>query len=243
MEYCLLSDIGKVREKNEDYCFGEIISDKKAIFSIADGMGGHKKGEFASKNAVLGVVNNLKEELIVLNNKQAIKEKLKNSYLKINDIILNKAKEEVEYKGMGTTLTTIIINDDILIIANVGDSRCYIFRDNKLKKLTVDNSLVEELLERGFITKEEAKDHPQKNIITRAVGIDENLLIDMYEYDLENNDIIILTTDGVTNSLEDFEIENILNQNMNMKNFCSKIVEESNFKSGSDNISIVSVKL
>ncbi|WXR61668.1 Stp1/IreP family PP2C-type Ser/Thr phosphatase [Peptostreptococcaceae bacterium AGR-M142] len=243
MEYCLLSDIGKVRDKNEDYCFGEIISDKKAIFSIADGMGGHKKGEFASQNAVLGVVNSLKAKLLELNGKQLIKEELKNAYLNINDIILKKAKDEIEYKGMGTTLTTIIINDDVLIIANVGDSRCYIFRNNKLKKLTIDNSLVEELLERGFITKEEAKDHPQKNIITRAVGIDENLLIDMYEYDLEDDDIIILTTDGVTNSLEDNEIENILNQNMDIKNFCSKIVEESNLKSGSDNISIVSVKL
>lgn len=243
MEYCLLSDIGKVREKNEDYCYGEIISDKKAIFSIADGMGGHKKGEFASKNAVLGVIDDLKEKLLHLDNKQIIKEELKKAYLNINDIILNKAKDDLEYRGMGTTLTTIIIINDILIIANVGDSRCYIFRDNKLKKLTIDNSLVEELLERGFITKEEAKDHPQKNIITRAVGIDKNLLIDMYEYDLKEKDIIILTTDGVTNSLDDNEIEMILKKDIDIKSFCSKIVKESNLKSGSDNISIVSVKL
>lgn len=247
MIYSCASHIGKVRKNNEDYCEGEIIDTSLGsigIFALADGMGGHKKGEVASKLAVENIINFLKENLIQNNNIKIdyIDDIIKQAYNNVNLIIHEKSINDIEYEGMGTTLTTAIIYKDSLYVANVGDSRCYLLKDNKFSQITVDHSVVQELINAKIITEEEAKDHPRRNHITRAMGTDELVIVDIFKHKINTGDKILLATDGLVGFVDDKIIKVIISKDEEISNLTQSLIDMANELSGKDNVSVILIE-
>ncbi|MEG0181262.1 MAG: Stp1/IreP family PP2C-type Ser/Thr phosphatase [Peptostreptococcaceae bacterium] len=247
MIYSCVSHIGKVRKNNEDFCKGEIIPTKSGeigIFAIADGMGGHNKGEVASELAVENIMRFLKNNLVQNENVKInyIDDILKQAYNNVNSIIYKKAKEDEGCSGMGTTLTTVIIHKDKAYIANVGDSRCYLLKSGELTKITRDHSLVEELVAKHAITEEEAKTHPKRNVITRALGTEQIIIVDIYKQDIGNDDKILLATDGLTSFVDKNDIESIVSSDENIEDITEKLIDKANEIAGKDNVSVILIK-
>ena len=248
MIYNCDSHVGKVRKNNEDYCMGEIIQtedDCIGIFALADGMGGHKKGEVASKIAVESIINFLKENISQSGGIKMdyLDDIIKQGYNYANKKIYAKALEDNSCEGMGTTLVVAIIYKDDVIIANVGDSRCYLFHNNNFRKITKDHSVVEELVNANLITEEEARFHPRRNQITRAMGAEEIIIVDIFREKVEKDDILLLATDGLTGCVEDESIKNIIEQDKDIKEICQDLINEANNNSGKDNISVILSKI
>ncbi len=236
-----ISDVGKAREKNEDNY--TIIEDENFfVLAVADGMGGHNAGDRASKIAVETVKKTFKNKKENLNNEEIDEiELLKLIFKDCNSKIFTTATEIKEYYGMGTTLTVSIINrkNNEIFIGNVGDSRCYIINslDREINKITKDHSLIEEMIKNSEISKDEAFNHPKKNVITRALGPDKQVDVDIFCNKIDENNIILLCTDGLTNHLKDDEIkELILN---NKEKAVDILINEVNIRGGSDNTTII----
>lgn len=248
MNFSCASHIGKVRKNNEDYCRGEIIQtdglDIVGIFAMADGMGGHNKGEVASKLAVENIIKFLKENLLQSNGIKIdyIDDIIKQAYNSVNSIIHKQSISELEFNGMGTTLTTAVIYKDNLYVANVGDSRCYLLQDDEMKKITIDHSVVEELLRANIITEAEAKNHPRRNHITRAMGTDDMVLVDIFKLKLKKDDKILLATDGLTGCIEDDDIKNIIEKDNSTEVLSDELIDMANEASGKDNVSVILIK-
>lgn len=247
MIYDCASHIGKVRKNNEDYCKGEILNTDfgpVGIFALADGMGGHNKGEVASKLAVENIVEFLKENLLQSNNIKIdyIDDIIKQAYHSVNHIIYEKSISSLEFDGMGTTLVIAIIYKDNLYVANVGDSRCYLLNENEFNKITIDHSVVEELVKANIITKEEAKTHPGRNHITRAIGTDEMVIVDIFKREIHKGNKILLTSDGLTGFVGDDIIKDILLKDDDVKNLAQELINTANDISGKDNISVVLIE-
>lgn len=247
MIYSYISHVGKVRKNNEDYCKGEIISTKSkdiGIFAVADGMGGHNKGEVASELAAENIIKFLKNNLIQNGNVKInyVDDILKQAYNNVNNMIYKKSIEDDMYHGMGTTLTVVILYDEKAYIANVGDSRCYLLQDNYLEKVTKDHSLVEELIAQNAITEEEAKNHPRRNVITRALGTERMIIVDIYKKDINKDDILLLATDGLTGCVEKEDIKDILSSDMSIEDISKNLIDIANMNSGKDNVSVVLIK-
>lgn len=242
MEVGVKTDIGKIREINQDAYY---ISRYKEhpLFIIADGMGGHKAGEIASKMAV-EIISSILEKNY--NNfcldDDSIKKNIISSIIKANEKIYNKSLEDEEFSGMGTTVTLAYKNNKKIFIGHVGDSRAYLFRKGNLSQITTDHSLVEELIRNGSISKEEAKNHPQRNIITRAVGTSKEIEADLIVEEKLKDDILLLCTDGLTNMLMEDEIKEYLLINEDMQKLCENLVMLSNEKGGFDNITVLAIK-
>ncbi|CEI73740.1 Stp1/IreP family PP2C-type Ser/Thr phosphatase [Romboutsia hominis] len=247
MIYSCDSDIGLVRKNNEDYCMGEIIKTDSAdigIFALADGMGGHKKGEVASKLAVDNIMFFLKENLLQNNNIKIdyIDDIIKQAYNEVNSIIYKKSISGEEYSGMGTTLTTAILYKNKLYVANVGDSRCYLLSKNEFKKVTMDHSVVEELIKANIITEEEAKNHPRRNHITRAMGSEEIVIVDIFKHEIDRGDKILLCSDGLTGFVDNESIEEIMMKDIEVKEISDDLINKANSMSGRDNISVIVIE-
>lgn len=248
MNFSCASHIGKVRKNNEDYCRGEIIQtdslDIVGIFAMADGMGGHNKGEVASKLAVENIIKFLKENLLQSNGIKIdyIDDIIKQAYNSVNSIIHKQSISELEFNGMGTTLTTAVIYKNNLYVANVGDSRCYLLQDDEMKKITIDHSVVEELLRAKIITEAEAKNHPRRNHITRAMGTDDMVLVDIFKLKLKKDDKILLATDGLTGCVDDDDIKNIIEKDNSVEVLNDELINMANEASGKDNVSVILIK-
>ncbi|MGL5347370.1 MAG: Stp1/IreP family PP2C-type Ser/Thr phosphatase [Peptostreptococcaceae bacterium] len=247
MIYSCISHIGKVRKNNEDYCMGEIIETEFGsigIFALADGMGGHNKGEVASKLAVENIICFLKENLLQSKNIKIdyIDDVIKQAYNNVNSIIHKKSIEDIECEGMGTTLTTAILYKDNLYVANVGDSRCYLLNKDSLQKITVDHSVVEELIKAKVITEKEAMTHPRRNHITRAMGTDDMVVVDIFKHKLERGDKILLASDGLTGFVDKQEIKDIIIKNENTDILSKELIDRANDISGKDNISVILIE-
>ena len=242
MEIGVKTSKGKIREINQDSYY--ISADENCpLFIIADGMGGHKAGEVASKLAVEIISSSFENQIKNIEmDDNSIINAIKNSIWRANDEIYRKSIENEEYSGMGTTVTMAYETNGNIFIGHVGDSRAYLLRDNTLYQITKDHSLVEELVKNGSITREEARFHPQKNIITRAVGTDKEVEIDLIVKEKSKGDILLLCTDGLTNMLNDEEIKELLIINDDMQKACELLVQLSNEKGGLDNISVVAIK-
>lgn len=251
------SHVGIVRENNEDSCKIINLSEKACILAVADGMGGYKKGEVASSMAVEYIEKYFlehEEELLRSlsaakqdkGHEAAVYESLRESINLANTKIFEKAQDE-EFKMMGTTVVLSILYDDKAYIANVGDSRCYQLKqsqgNSKLYLITKDNSLVQELLDLGELTIEEAEVYPQKNIITRAVGVDPALDIDTYKINIEKNNIVLLCSDGLSGMLSDIEIEKILKQKDTVKEKVTKLIEQALKNGGRDNVTVICAEI
>ena len=239
MIYNCASHIGKVRKNNEDYCKGEIIDTdfgSVGIFALADGMGGHNKGEVASKLAVENIIEFLKENLLQSSN-------IKIDYIDdINNIIYEKSMSSLEFEGMGTTLVIAIIYKNNLYVANVGDSRCYLLNENGFNKITIDHSVVEELVKANIITEEEAKTHPRRNHITRAIGTDEMVIVDIFKKQIDAGNKILLTSDGLTGFVDDNTIKDTLLKDEDVNDLTKELINTANDVSGRDNISVILIE-
>ena len=248
MIYSCDSHIGKVRKNNEDYCMGEVIKTKNeediGIFALADGMGGHNKGEVASQLAVENIFKFLKENLLQTSSIKIdyVDDVIKQAYNNVNSIIYKKSIEQEECFGMGTTLVTAIIYKDNLYVANVGDSRCYVRNDTGLNQISIDHSVVEELVRANVITEEEARNHPRRNHITRAMGTDEMVIVDIFKSKLKENDLILLASDGLTGCVDKEDIKNMLLINEEISEINKKLIDMANDVSGRDNVSVVLIK-
>ena len=248
MIYNCDSHVGKVRKNNEDYCMGEIIQtedDCIGIFALADGMGGHKKGEVASKIAVDSIIDFLKENILksCVIKMDYLDDVIKQGYNYANQKIFDKVLEDSSCEGMGTTLVVAVIYKDDMIMANVGDSRGYLLHNDEFRRITRDHSVVEELVNANLITEEEARVHPRRNQITRAMGAEEIIIVDIFRKKIEKGDMILLATDGLTGCVEDEDIKNIIKQDKDIKEICEDLINQANDNSGKDNISVILSKI
>lgn len=237
------TDIGKIREVNQDsyYCCNK---NDMALFIVADGMGGHKAGEIASKMAIDSIKKSFEDNSVLVKNGQILPTELIIRSLKnANVMILEKSKTDESCDGMGTTITLAYIYNNKIHIGHIGDSRAYLCRNNKLTQLTEDHSLVAELVKNGTISKEEAKFHPQKNIITRALGTDEDVDVDIIIKDIDKDDIYLLCTDGLTNMVNDDLIKNIILSSNNVQHICERLVYTANEAGGIDNSTAIIIKI
>lgn len=241
MEVGAYSHKGKVREINEDAYY--ISKENLNLFIVADGMGGHNAGEVASNIAINSIKEFMEKHIDQFWDKDEKKvcEILKKATFEANKNIYEKAMREEECQGMGTTLTVVLILSKVYI-AHVGDSRAYLIHNNNISQITQDHSLVAELLRNGSITENEAKIHPQRNMITRALGTEENIIIDIYTLDFQPDDIIFLCTDGLSNLIEIDEIKSALIDCEHMQYACVHLVELANERGGYDNITVVAIK-
>jgi len=239
------TNTGRVRANNEDAYYIPKDERAPALYIVADGMGGHQGGEIASQIAVEEVsdhINSCFLEAMYNNHHQKIKELLRASLDIANAKILELSRSNEDWSGMGTTITLALFCDDHLYIGHVGDSRAYRVRNNSIKQLTKDHSLVHQLLEEGRLTEEEAKTHPMKNVITKALGTDEVLRPDILDYSIQVEDIIILCSDGLTNMLDDDYIKRTVCSH-DPDEATEKLIENANLRGGDDNITVGVIKV
>ncbi|AUI71416.1 Stp1/IreP family PP2C-type Ser/Thr phosphatase [Companilactobacillus alimentarius] len=234
MKYALLTDVGKLRENNQDYV--NVFKNKKGIVFgiVADGMGGHRGGDVASDMAVSHLGHNFEESEV--NNITELREWIISELSKENDRIVSVSNQFDDLSGMGTTMVGVFFIDEKMMVVNVGDSRCYIYTNNELKQLSVDHSLVHELLETGQISPEEAENHPQKNIITQTLGVSQTVQPRVKNFDLIDDSIILLCTDGLTNMVPENEIKDILAKDITLEAKCHILIDKANAAGGRDNI-------
>jgi len=236
------TDKGKKREINEDdYYISDFDELGNGYCIIADGMGGHNAGEVASKIAIDVIRDCIDSKYSSDMSEQQIWDILNLSMEKANYAIYQKSMENEKYSGMGTTAIICLIHNKNAYIAHVGDSRAYLMRDGKMIQITTDHSMVEELINNGSITREEAANHPQKNVITRALGCEENIKIDTYTQKYSEKDILLICTDGLTNMLTCDEIIHVISECENIQHGVEKLVSLSNDKGGLDNITVVAL--
>ena len=233
-----LTDIGLKREVNQDYVFSteQAIGNLPNLFIVADGMGGHKAGDLASQYGTHILVEHVKH------NQNTGPERIINEAVQeANHRIAKAAHEDESLQGMGTTVVAATIVDHTLYFANVGDSRLYVIND-EIRQISKDHSLVEEMVRLGGLNEEEAKHHPDKNIITRAVGVKDKVEPDFFEYSLQNNDIILMCTDGLTNMVENDEIYEIVKNGDDVESTVKELINKANDNGGKDNIGLVLIK-
>ena len=244
-----MSDVGRKREKNEDSI---LVDNDLSLFMVADGMGGHLGGEYASRitvQTVQEVFRKLEEDpetTLVADEEGAatnIGERLKYAVRVASMRVFDEASRNEKLSGMGTTAVGIAVGDGQAYIANVGDSRAYLVRGKEIAQLTEDHSLVSEQIKAGFITEEGARHHRLKNIITRSVGFQRDVDADILVRDLEPGDLFLLCSDGLSNLVEDTKMLKIVLKNKDLNKSCQKLVEEANDKGGDDNISVVMVRV
>ena len=233
-----ITDIGRKRKINQDYVYTseQPIGNLPNVFIVADGMGGHNAGDYASKVTVETMVRVItdsfeKKPACIL--ERAIKE--------ANDVVRRKASENADLEGMGTTVVAATCLGRHLEVANVGDSRLYIV-NKTIRQITRDHSYVEEMVRRGGIDREEARNHPDKNIITRAVGASDTVEADFFTVELEEGDIILMCSDGLTNMLEDEEIRMTVNGARDIVEKTEELVKAANENGGKDNISVILIE-
>ena len=231
------TDRGRVRELNEDSCACFSAGDT-LVAVVADGMGGHNAGEVASAAAVDKISEYLKENLET----EPVRDCLLHAVEAANGFVYKKARSDRRYTAMGTTAVLCCVRDGCAYIANVGDSRAYLVGED-IVQVTEDHSVVEELLRRGEITKNEALTHPHRNMITRALGTEPRVLPVLFRGELSPGDILLLCSDGLSGLLEDVEIQAVLSGGGSLQERLEQLVEAANERGGYDNITAVAVQM
>lgn len=233
------TDRGRVRTDNQDAYFAGKITDDSVFAVVCDGMGGANAGNVASELAVRHiseyVIRSYRDGMDMTDTEKT----LKNAIVSANISLYDKAVNNAELAGMGTTAVAAFVKDGTAVIAHVGDSRIYLV-NGEIKQLTRDHSVVQSLIESGKITPEDAKVHPRKNVITRALGAEENVAVDSDCLNLSNGDTLLLCSDGLTNFLDDKDILKVF-QNNDISAVAERLVEEANKNGGGDNITVVTV--
>ena len=228
MKATAITDIGKTRAVNQDYIYTSVdrVGCLPNLFIVADGMGGHKAGDIASRFTVETIKTLIEQS----QGKDAISI-INDSVKMVNGLLLQKASESEDYYG------------NVLRVANVGDSRLYVIDDNDITQITRDHSLVEEMVLAGQLSKSEARTHARKNVITRAIGVEEQVEPEMFSIDLKENSKVLMCSDGLTNMLEDAEILSIVRNNADIEDAARMLIDRANENGGKDNISVIIVEL
>ena len=232
------SDIGKAREINQDYYYISQDTDEPKMYILADGMGGYKGGEIASKLSTDSVRKYIQNNFnSITKEKEEILKLIKSAVEYANMVVYEKSKEIPELEGMGTTIEVCLIYNNKAYIGHVGDSRIYRIRKDVIRKLTKDHSSVQKLVEDKKITREEAKIHPKKNMLTKALGCTPYVEPDIRARNFEKGDIFIICSDGLTNMLDEKRIYELVKENINVA--ADKLIEEANNAGGYDNITVI----
>ncbi len=230
-----ITDIGRRRASNQDFVYAsdQPVGGLANLLIVADGMGGHNAGDFASRYTVETMVDHI--EKAEENRPIPL---LSAAIHHANDFVIEKARSDKSMEGMGTTVVAATLKDGYLYVANVGDSRLYLI-DQDIEQITTDHSLVEEMIRAGELQRKDARTHPDRNIITRAVGIHAPVKIDFFDVKLEKGDRILLCSDGLTNMVEDEDILRIVKKCDSLAEAGQRLVNEANKNGGKDNISVV----
>ena len=239
----MLTDVGQVRTVDEDSILAADLSfgvnsesSKFLLLAVADGMGGHAKGEEASKIALNAIARAVIPDLL---NNTSFTKILEKGIQNANQDILDYTAENPEASGMGTTSVCAVVKDNQIHLANVGDSRAYRVSDDEICRVTKDHSYVQALIDEGDITEEQAREHPRKNEIIRAVGIMHSIEVDTMKLTLDSDESLLLCCDGVIAHLSDDDIHKIIRDSPDPQTACQEIVDMANERGGSDNISLI----
>lgn len=242
MKIVAKTDKGMVRETNQDaYAVGE-LPNEVAWAVVCDGMGGAKGGDIASKLAVKVISEKINSSYNANMRDSSIKNLLDSAITAANIEVYDMADSHTELFGMGTTVVCTIVRNNVAFIAHAGDSRAYIASKGKISQITTDHSYVQDLVDRGKITADEAETHPNKNVITRAVGVDKRIDVDFCEVDLNENDTLILCTDGLTNYVTNEELLSDVSDDQYYA-FADRLVKRANSHGGGDNITVVALAI
>lgn len=240
MQTFSLTDKGRTRNTNQDYVFCEenAVGSFPNLFIVADGMGGHNAGDTASRMCVEEVVSQIEQSTKVTPIgifEQAV--------AAANEKVFQASISDKALKGMGTTIVATVVFGDTAYIVNVGDSRLYVYKDT-FRQVTIDHSLVEEMVQSGKLHKEDMRTHPNKNIITRALGTNSEVKADCFEIEVDEGDVLLLCSDGLSNMLEDEKIERIIRSSReDMEEAGKQLVQAANEAGGKDNISVVLIQV
>lgn len=241
MKYEAISNTGKVRDNNEDSYY---IPDRKnhPLFIVADGIGGHNCGEVASQLAVDIIKSTIKDI-----DKYENLDELESDFIKAisdaNKEVFNKANSDKQYEGMGTTLTLLYVYHDAMLIGHVGDSRTYAINNEEIRQLTEDDTMVNNLVKLGEITRKEAENHPKKNIITNAVGTDESLDISLVQYNYNHGEYILMCTDGLTDMIDNEQILNIVKEKKDPSLISKELLDKALDAGGRDNVTLIIIQI
>jgi protein phosphatase len=234
-----ITDIGRTRKNNQDYMFfsEDAVGKLPNIYIVADGMGGHKAGEVASKGAVEAIIETV--EKTELNDPVSIMEEAVST---ANRKVLLMSRENPDYEGMGTTLVVTTVYEHDFYVANIGDSRLYVVGDD-IHQITRDHSYVEEMVSRGEIDKASARTHEKKNVITRAVGVDAGTYADYFQVKYKKGDKILMCSDGLSNMIKDEDLKIIVKKDLSAEDIVNELVYTANHNGGADNITAIVVEL
>lgn len=241
MKSFYLTDTGKVRSHNEDSLIILENTNHEYLLAVADGMGGHSAGEVASSIAITHLSKMFNDNFLNLEKVQAVNW-LRDTVIEINDLIFDYADKHPESKGMGTTLVVALVTSKYVLFGNIGDSSGFVVKNERLHKVTYDHTLVNLLLKAGELTEEEAKDHPKKNVLMKALGANNPIDIDIFDCDMDI-DSILLCSDGLTTMLDNEQIEKVLLSDIGIEDKVIKLIRKSNNRGGSDNISVAYLEL
>lgn len=239
MKSCAVTDVGQKRNENQDYVYAseQPIGNLPNLFVVADGMGGHKAGDFASRCAVTVLEESVKKDMS-FNPIKIIRHAIEAA----NEQIYRQAQENPSMAGMGTTMVVVTIVGYYAYVANVGDSRLYLGDEHGIVQITKDHSWIAEMVRRGEISSEDARNHPDKNIITRAVGAGSSVNIDFFDVELEEGNQILMCSDGLSNMVEEDMMHMILSSELDIEQSARHLVRLANENGGSDNISVIVIE-
>lgn len=234
------SDVGMIRSGNEDSFFAHATKER-GIFIVADGMGGHAAGEVASEMSVQIVSRELQDLLDVYG--EVAREKVAESLRIANRAIYDRTIQEADKQGMGTTVSMLVVSGARYLIGQVGDSRVYLLRDGALRQLTKDHSYVQEQVDAGFLTPEQARYHPYSNVITRCVGASDTVEPDTYVGEMKPGDVFLVASDGLTGMVDDRRLQQLLLSRASAGRVVDALIAEANYRGGLDNITAVVVQV
>lgn len=241
MEYAYLTDPGKVRDHNEDSVIVVENNNHEILLAVADGMGGHNAGEVASSIAITHIGKRFREISSIGNKEDAINW-LQEIVSEINVLIYRYTEEHPESTGMGTTFVVSVITNDFLLFGNIGDSSGFVFKNKSIHKITTDHTLVNLLVKSGELTEEEAKEHPRKNVLMKALGATTTVEMDIFDVETDI-DGILLCSDGLTNMLDKDQICKVINEKLDAEETVQKLIYKSNNRGGTDNISVAYLRI
>ncbi|MBT2603401.1 Stp1/IreP family PP2C-type Ser/Thr phosphatase [Peribacillus frigoritolerans] len=235
------TDRGKVRQHNEDN--GGIFENSEGVrlAIVADGMGGHRAGDVASAMTI-DLLKKGWEVSTGIETANDAEDWLKQQIFTVNQLLFEHAEANTECKGMGTTIVAAICTDKFATIANIGDSRCYLYNESGFKQVTEDHSLVNELVRSGQISKEDAENHPRKNVLLRALGTEMQVEMDIMTVIFEENDLLLLCSDGLTNKVSELELEETVTNAQSLEEKANSLIDKANHYGGEDNITLVLVQ-
>ena len=238
MQACALTDIGRRRHINQDFIFESTkpVGAFPNLFILADGMGGHKAGDFASKYLVETMVGYVSKTTV--NDPVRV---MNNALMLSNAMIYHKSMEEEELSGMGSTIVAAVIEDDVMTVCNVGDSRLYLIRDD-ITQVTRDHSYVQEMIDKGMMERGSEEYYKKKKYLTRAVGSEESVRADYFEVELMDGDYILLCSDGLTNMVDDDRLLSLISGNGSLEYKARKLIADANECGGLDNIAVILIR-